>query len=503
MKKHLYRVLLCLCVYATARAQNANELYVNNLAANNHYEAASFVVDTAPPTVSLKRAFLLWSKNAHPGLTTGLLTVDEFAPNGNFDSEHYNTQERTRDSFLLPKKIIRSRLFKGYYMLALVKRPFVPIGGRAVYSTPVVIKIDEALKMVWAYKIHFASITGKTIRALIEYNDIIEADNGDLVLAGHLKLVYNRDPNRLLATRLKTSGSIIWSYDYSFKPVCSATALSLAEAKAHQLVLTGYTDNCAISSKSGVRQLLFMTLTPDGVPMLAQAMRGGQASLGNKILQHADARGEAFFIAGTISLPTARTAPNQQLLFVDIQANGVIRSVYHIGDAKTEVANDMQFSFLGNTNYFLFFTGYTNSYASRKEAFFLQLEYKAGNMALLTFNTFTHSAAYTSGVGLEIKKAGKERWAILENTTFQLHATPFQSGYFTNILVRDLKDTSTRCIKKFQPPVRPYQLSWQRLQADSNTLNFKIYEETYKEGGRIIPKEQCGQLFIDAPASGQ
>src|SRR5882724_9731310 len=116
MRKIFYIPLL-LCLTGAAYSQNADLLYFNQLALNHNYEAASFVIDTALPSSGLKTAFLLWSNNYSPDSMARCLSLGEFAANGNFISEHANLQKNVVSQNLLPKKIIKSRLFKGYYLL--------------------------------------------------------------------------------------------------------------------------------------------------------------------------------------------------------------------------------------------------------------------------------------------------------------------------------------------------------------------------------------------------
>lgn len=92
MKKHLYLLLSILLVAITAlHAQNAQQLYFNQLSTDFDYQAASFVVDTPPSPTAAPRAFLLWSKNFVKDPAIRGLTLDEFdAPAGNFLTEHFN-----------------------------------------------------------------------------------------------------------------------------------------------------------------------------------------------------------------------------------------------------------------------------------------------------------------------------------------------------------------------------------------------------------------------------
>jgi len=491
--------------FLIARSQNANELYLNNMAVGCNYQAASFVVDTAAPGAEVQRAFLLWSRNVSRGALQRLLSVDEFGPTGDFISEHRSRQDSVVFSNLLPKRIIRSRFFKGYYMLADVIKPRSL--EKRVYSTAVVIKIDDALRLVWAHSIHFAHIDSKNINSLIEYNDMIEADNSDLVLAGRLRYVFSRSPTQVLVTRLREAdGSIVWNYEYNCKPYCDAVALSLAEAKDRKIVLSGYINECSSQTHAVTRKLLFMAVSEFGTPLMARLMGGRMPLTGSRILQHMDERGEAFFVAGFADVPGTGAA-DRQVLVADIREDGTLKGAWHIGAAGFDSASDMTFSYLGGLDYYLYLTGATsrNLRAPKsRDPFFLQLIYKAGTMDFVEFSVFTRpDRHYLSGSGVEIKKAGKERFAILENVLYNTGIlVPFQ-GNFTNMLIRDLKDTTLSCIRKYRVPVKGYELPSRQIPADSSNPNFAYYRENYKVGGKVLQKPQCGRLFIDAKHPGE
>ncbi len=168
MKKIFYSLLMVF-LYAinNAHAQNADQLYFNQLNTSFDYLAASFVVDTPPPALANKRAFLLWSRNGNPDSTLRCLTLDEFDASGNFISEHANRHLNPLSENLVPKKIIKSQSFNGYYLLGYVINSGNLINSLQVYSTPVVIKVDAQLNPVWIAKLQSTLIDSLTVNARI------------------------------------------------------------------------------------------------------------------------------------------------------------------------------------------------------------------------------------------------------------------------------------------------------------------------------------------------
>jgi hypothetical protein len=503
MRKIFYTLLVvCISAISTTYAQNADQLYFNQMALDHDYQAASFVVDTAPSNSAFKRAFLLWSKNVYRDSAYRFLSLDEFGPTGNFLSEHVNVHKNVSTRSLFPKKIIKAESFDGYYLLGYVTRSFNLINGLQVYSTPVVIKVDANLNPVWVRKIHYAAVSPNNQNALIEYNDIIEARNGEVILAGRFSPYFSGQQQRVLVTRLKgTNGNIIWNYYYFNSPVCNAVALSIAEAKDENIALTGYIENCVSPSFTGTRELLYMLLNPAGSPLITEKLVTGQTSLvGDKIVKHAG--GDVFFISGYIDTYGVTGALNRQILIVDIKESGGVISVHHIGDAGTEIANDLIFKDFGHDTYHLFLTGYTSSYdqSVKTEVYYLQLKYSGGGMGLLEFSTFPRpSERYNYRMGVEIKKAGKERFAILDNASYNLGN---QSQMFTNVLVRDLNDGSGKCIKRHEPPVVPIDLRIVQLSSDNINPGFRVYLEGYDRFEKVTPQLECGEFIIDAPNAG-
>ena len=77
---------------------------------------------------------------------------------------------------MFPKKIIKSRFERAYYLLAYVTNSSHKISGFNVFSSPVVFKINAAtLTLVWAGKINLAGLSPNNLSTVIEYNDMVKA----------------------------------------------------------------------------------------------------------------------------------------------------------------------------------------------------------------------------------------------------------------------------------------------------------------------------------------
>jgi hypothetical protein len=175
MKKTTLLLACFVCLAFTSKAQNADMLYFNSLNAGYDYQAGSFVIDTALPAYPFRRAMLLWSANTGPNAATERsLSLDETLDDGTTVTQHINPQANALFRNLLPKKILRSRFTKHYYLLAHVINSSHLINNIAVASSAFVLKIDDNLNLVWSSKIHLNPVTANNAPALLEFNDIIE-----------------------------------------------------------------------------------------------------------------------------------------------------------------------------------------------------------------------------------------------------------------------------------------------------------------------------------------
>jgi hypothetical protein len=361
-------------------------------------------------------------------------------------------------------------------------------------------RLDQLLNPIWVQKLHFSAVNTANANALIEYNDLIEAANGDVIIAGRYSPVPAGQQINILTTRLTNAGTIVWNYQYSNSFTCNANALALTEATDNNIILTGYVELCT-SGFGGPRQVLFLRLQPTGIPVTGFAYLGATTeSAGTKIVKRSNIAGnDAFFISGFTDVTAATGAANRQVLILDVRESGAIVGSFHVGDAGMEESNDLVIRNLGNENYFLYLTGFTTSYytAVSKEVFFLQLRYQPGALGLMEFSTFPQTASYTERYGLEIKAAGKDKFAILANANYIISSTS-NTSTFTNVLLRDLSTTSQQCIKLHQPPVSIINFSPKQIGVSPIALSFKPYAEKYTLFQKVFPKLLCGQFIVNA-----
>jgi len=113
---------------------------------------------------------------------------------------------------------------------------------------------------------------------------------------------------------------------------------------------------------------------------------------------------------------------------------------------------------------------------------------------LASFNTFPTSISnYVAMKGLELKWAGKERFAILANTQMTF-GTQLRTN--THVFIRDLNDFSN-CIKTYQPPVTAYQLVVQPVTPTMIRLPFVPYRDEYTPFNKVQPRLECGTFKVD------
>jgi hypothetical protein len=475
-------------------AQNAQQFYFNRVAFEYDYQAASFVVDT-PADAGSSRAFLLWSKNFTNDLGTRSLSLDEFDQAGNFISSHYNRNSGASTVNLRPKKIIKAQRTKGYYLLGYVYSSTNLINGWPVFSTPLVIRLDEHLNPVWVNRIHYATITAASAQSLIEYNDIIEAGNGDVILAGRFS-TFSDGQRCVLLTRLNQAGSLLWSLQYDLDD-CHSQALSVAEASSGNIIITGETEGCTSGSFAGPKRLLHAAFNSTGTPLMVRKYQNGLALSGNKIVRHTNTpNNDSFFVAGYIDIRDAAGQPNRQILLMDIREGGNIVSAHQIGDSGTEVANDILFKALGSNRYSLYLTGQTDSYQT-SSAFYLQLKYSnSSTLSLDEFSTFAQPNTSYDRKGLEIKQAGNNRFAILGTAQYFVPSTLPRT--FTDVFIRDLSDTSGACIALHQPVTGIAQMGPSAVNCSPFRWPFAVYPGMFERyDSTITGQTDCGTFFID------
>jgi hypothetical protein len=512
--------LLFACLFTlafAAKTQNADNLYYNSLSPSFDYQAASFVIDTAKPTYGFQRAMLLWATNTGPATTQRSLTLDETIANGTPVTQHINVQNNTVFKGLQPKKIIRSKFSKNYYLLAYVVNSTHLINNIAVTSSAFVLKLDDNLNLVWSSKIHFNPVTAANAGALIEYNDIIETNDKNIVIVGRYARTQTDRQGLQMAKLDQGTGLNIWWYWY-FLWSCHANGLSVAEASNGELAVTGYAEQCTPPAFNGNRQLLFARTRSDGTPIQFRKFLNSGNFCGDKITRFittAIAGADRFFITGFTDVPTPVAGVfNRQNLVIDIAQNGTINRASHFGESpRSEEVNDHIFSklvFVAST-YELYLTGYTNSYTSNSasEAYFSILRY---NSATLTFtitrydvmrNTYPPSTVYNSRRGIEVKNAGPRRFAILLNSSFTNTTTTVPPvtyiHAYTNVFVRDLTAADTVCQRPKTPPLT--NTNWHFL--DTTAIwqgpNYKVYPEIWTITQPIPFSRVCGTNWVIFP----
>jgi len=217
MKKEFLLWLIVLAIFSTnfsTFAQNAAEI-INQFSPRYTYVAGSFLIDTGTSQANLrKRAFLVWGVRFDS--LSSSLSLSEYDGKLNFLTEQGNTVEKFGS--MLAKKIIKSRFERAYYLLAYVTNSNHKISGRTVFSSPVIFKIDAAtLGLVWASKINLSVINDDTRKTVIEYNDLIETRDQNIVLVGKYGL-NAKAKESVLATKLRGStGVLIWRYVYKLR----------------------------------------------------------------------------------------------------------------------------------------------------------------------------------------------------------------------------------------------------------------------------------------------
>ncbi len=181
-KKLLLLQLIVLISFAASlklSAQNADEIIFNQYKSQYNYAGAGFVIDTGTSSNnSQKRAFLIWANNQQQDTSKRNLSLSEYDPNLNFLTEQ-GVQEKFGSALnMFPKKVIKSKFGRAYYLLSFISNSTLTTAGLKVYSTPAIYKIDAAtLSVLWAEKINLAAITSKNVNTVIEYNDIIETSD--------------------------------------------------------------------------------------------------------------------------------------------------------------------------------------------------------------------------------------------------------------------------------------------------------------------------------------
>jgi hypothetical protein len=505
-------VTVCFVLSLRSSAQNADEIIFNQYKPQYNYAGASFVIDTGTSLVkSQKRAFLIWATNQQQDTLKRNLSLSEYDPNLNFLTEQGAPQEKFGSlQNMFPKKIIKSKFERAYYLLSFINNSNIATSGFKVYSTPAVYKIDAAtLNIIWAVKINLAAITASNANTVIEYNDMIETSDRNIVLVGR----YADNPKAkesILATKLKgATGVMIWRHTYKISN-CNEAANSVAETTDKKLSLTGYIRKCSGKSFTGNADLFYMQLLANGTPVPGNTVRYNWPSnldiWGDKITCYTTISGsDQLIISGYVDMQLVGAAADRQILIVNLKENGALVTAQQVGDPKPDVCNDLIFNNTGN-GYLIYLTGQTSNYNSQDtvtgEAYFMYANFTpaAGITALNEFSIFPVTTPpfnrYTSRTGREIKNAGGyQKFAILATGVYQPVTNVFQT--YTDVLVRDFSDKTAKCIKQVQPPFTQFTISHTLPDILVDTPQLRAYKIAWLKLSNLIVTPLCQHIQID------
>ncbi len=494
-------------------AQNADEIIFNQYAAQNSFAGGSFVIDTG---VSLnqnqKRAFLIWAANVKQDTLKRYLTLSEYGVSGQYLTEKgMPNHKKASLKTLFPKKIIKSKFSHAYYLLGYVTNSNHPINSLTTYSLPVVYKINGAtLNPVWVSRIHFSPLSPNLVNAVIEYNDIIETNDGNVVLVGKYA-TSTTAKEYVLSTKLSgAAGNMLWRYYYFFGNTCSEGANSIAETTDGNLSVVGYVKRCT-TGLTGPYDMFYTQLTAAGITVPGtynKFLWTGTLNLwGDKITRYTNIAGsDNLVISGYVDIKRPTTV-NRQILITNIKQSGALISMQHIGDTLSDVANDLIVEpVAGTASYNMFVTGATSNYNStsavKSEAYYMSLKLSAatGVTGVTEFSTFPVTAVpyntYTGRTGLEIKNASfYKRFAILATGNYKPTAASTQT--YTDVLIRDLSDASGACIKTYQPPVKSFATHISQANPDFTKPDLDVYKDDWITLGKLTVKQLCQQVKID------
>jgi len=503
-------IFLSLSLSFKASAQNADEIIFNQYLAQYSYVAGSFLIDSGTSqNNSQKRAFLIWADNLQPDTLRRNLSLSEYDGGINFLTKQGGKTEKGGSAkTMFPKKIIKSKFERAYYLLSYVINSTYKINGLTVYSSPVVYKIDATtLGLIWSRKINLSIVNVDTRNAVIEYNDIIETSDKNIVLVG--KYAFNTQTKEsVLATKLKgATGALVWQYVYKTGNNCNEAANSVAETKDGRLSLTGYVKKCVVGQGlDGNADVFYMQLQASGIPVPAVYVRFFWPSNLNmwadKITRYLSSSGnDQLIISGYIDVLGTTGGINRQILIMNLKQDGNLVTAQHIGNATPDVCNDLIFKKAGTTgnDYLIYLTGQTDNTKALGQAYFMQAKFNAGSgvTGLSEFSTFPNSTNPDgSRSGIEIKNAGNyKKFAILATGIYQ--PVPGTVTSFSNVLVRDFADTSGNCIKKQKAPIVQFNLDRTISTIAFDTPFLRVYKETWIKLEKLNVKEPCQHIKVD------
>ena len=519
MKKNLlwFTIVISFITTIKVSAQNADEIIFNQYKSQFNYAAGSFVIDTGTSQVKFqKRGFLIWADNLQEDSINRYMSLSEYGSTLNFLTEQGNTSEKFGSiKNMFPKKIIKSKFAHVYYALGYVTNSRHTINGLTLYSSPTLYKIDgNTLGIIWARKINLPVISPNTTNIVIEYNDMIETRDKNIVLVG--KYAANtRSKESVLATKISNAGVLMWNYIYNTQNTCNEAANSIAETKDGNLSLTGYIKKCTSPSFNGNNDVFYMQVKSTGT-----TIAGGYARFiwptnlnmwADKITCYTSVAGsDQLIISGYVDVQNVTGAIDRQILIMNLKQGGALITAQHIGDPQSDVCNDLVFSKNGtsNSNYFIYLTGQTANYNSQKnvsaEVYFMFAQFNTGKgiTALSEFSTYPVTTppfnTYVNRTGLEIKNAGNyKKFAILANGTY----VPGTTQTYTDVLIRDFNDSTGNCIKQQQPPVKQFSMDRKVSTPSFDTPTFKLYKESWIKLNALQVKKLCQSISINPSQS--
>lgn len=492
---------LAVLLSCTANSQTADNLYVRSLSPGYDYKAASFVIDSSKTgSAYSKRGLLLWAANTDL-IANGLqaLSLDQVDSLGNLLSEHVNLQSGVPNAYMQPKKIIRSEYSKSYYLLAHVINSSNPIQGVTVFSTPYVLKLDDNLNLIWSTKIQFSPADPV---ALIEYNDIMETSDKQVLLVGRYQEKDDQQQALQLAKLDESTGANIWWFWYYIDNY-NVNGLSVEEASNGELVATGYATEY---QQPPVRELFYAKFKSTGAPLLFRRYleKTGYNVSGDQISRFADTTNkDHFFITGYIDQDGPLHNKQKQGLVLDISQDGTINSSIHFGDGGDEEINDFVFTlfFTGGNTYLLNLTGYTTSYSGAR-AYYGLLSYDASGRVfnlhrLDVIKNVYGGQSFGRRAGIEIKYAGPNRFALLLNSSLTTSTPTTYTHAVTNVFIRDVlpSGSDTTCFNVKNPPIKVFKLDYKEPGISEKDPPYKIYDEQWQQAPLISKKLYCGSTW--------
>jgi hypothetical protein len=485
--RHFLWLITCCLLNSMATAQNAKSHFSNPSPGAARTLPGSFVIDSSVSGVGIKRGMLLWGRTTASN-GSEIFALDEYGLTGGFISRRIGSCPPTQISpgDISKQKIIRSRFFSGYYLV-----------GNIAHCSPVIIRLDINLNPVWS-KYIYGIADGNTS---VIFDNIIETANGDIVLVG-------RAGANLLVTRLNYDGIIKWCNSYENEYYYEILPSSLVETTGKRICITGTIRRDPAEQVDD--ELLFMVIESTGTPVLMKGVNGYGALDDNagaraaKIVRVGDEAGNnRFLIAGTFlhGRFTNHDPRDYQVLITEIDERGMIRGAWTVIDIdyrnhyQQHEVNDLIFSQDGDDDYTLHLTGGTNSYEAR--IYYLRLRYTAGTMRLLEFKTSSHSAYPNVGDGLEIKKAGLSKIAILANIVAGYEERIEPSYFSASVIIRDQDDKTDDCFESHYPPVNPIDLRTTQYIFRPTARNLVTGNYKFVKGGTGYSTPLCGRFEVD------